>query len=511
MTTPQRESNELFRLLVEGVKDYAIFMLDPEGKVASWNPGAERIKGYRAEEILGRHFSVFYPSEATEAGWPDRELQLAQEEGRFEDEGWRLRKDGSQFWANVVITPLYDPENRLRGFAKVTQDLTERRRIAALEAAERYMNEFLAMLGHELRNPLAPIRNAVGALRAGGLSPIVREWCATVIDRQVVHMSRLVDDLLDVSRIATGKISFQKEKMDFTRVVASAVDSSRALIDAHQHTMEVELPEEPLYVEGDVTRISQIVLNLLSDAAKFTPNGGHIRVTLRSEGSQVVLGVKDTGIGMPATLLPKVFDLFMQGDHSEERRQGGLGIGLTLVRRLVTLHGGEVEAHSDGPGRGSELIVRLPLAVPDEEPDLVARLAESAMPDGSRRVLVIEDNRDSADAMAMLLELWGHEVRISLDGKSALDMARELRPEIVLLDIGMPGMNGYEVARQFRETAGLEDAKLVAVTGYGQAEDRRRSAEAGFHAHLTKPVDPAEIRRLIATLPEPPEPPAAAS
>jgi len=394
-----------------------------------------------------------------------------------------------------------------------------RRRIQALEAAQRQTDEFLATLAHELRNPLAPIKNAVSLMQMGGLTASMTEWYRTVIDRQVTHLTRLVDDLLDVSRLHNGKITLKKEPVDLALVVESAVDSSRPLVQARQHALEVLLPDEPLRVEGDLTRLVQVVLNLLTNAAKYTPEGGHIRVAVAREGEEATIRVRDdgVGVGIPADLLPRVFDLFTQGDRSPERSEGGLGIGLALVQSLVERHGGTVEARSDGAGRGSELVVRLPalataLKVPggagaERRPD---GLPES----GPRRVLVVDDDRDAAESMTVLLELWGYEVRIAYDGRDAVGLAAAYRPEAVLLDIGLPGMNGYEVARRLRALPGCEQAMLVAVTGYGQDEDRRRSRESGCDHHLTKPVEPAVLQSLLASAPgpgEPTEPTAAAA
>ncbi|MEO6193434.1 MAG: PAS domain S-box protein [Thermoanaerobaculia bacterium] len=494
-----RESDERFRLLMEGVKDYAIFMLDPDGRVASWNSGAELIKGYRAEEILGQHFSVFYPADALARGWPEHELRMARAEGRFEDEGWRVRKDGSVFWANVVIAPLYGSDKELRGFAKITRDLTERKRIEMLEEADLRRNEFLAMLSHELRNPLAPIRNALSVMRMSGVGESALSWAKTVLDRQVAHLSRLVDDLLDVSRIAIGKITLQREPVEIAQIVTSAVESSQPLIDSREHTLEVLLPDEPLRLEGDLTRLSQVLLNLLNNAAKFTPKGGHIRLTVEKDGAMAAIRVHDTGVGISADLLPNVFDLFTQGDRSLDRTEGGLGIGLTMVYRLVKLHGGSVEVRSEGSGLGSEFVVRLPLlAIPALE-----RQPQPAKnrPAGSRRVLVVDDNRDATETLELLLQLWGHEVQSALNGPEALALAVEFRPEIILLDIGLPGMSGYEVARQLRQLPGFRDVFIVAVTGYGQESDRLHSQEAGFGHHLVKPVQPEVLQELIAAAP----------
>ena len=492
-------SEELFRLMVEGVKDYAIFMLDPNGYIMTWNAGAERIKGYGAGEIIGQHFSRFYPPDALARGWPRHELEVAKAEGRFEEEGWRLRKDGTPFWANVVITTLYDREGRLRGFAKVTRDLTDRKRIEALEHAERQMNEFLAMLGHELRNPLAPIRNAVAMMQQSELSPSQLSWARDVIDRQITHLARLVDDLLDVSRITSGKITLQKEPLALIPLVSATAEASRPLFEARGHTLETVLPSESLRVAGDSTRLSQILLNLLNNAAKYTPEGGRIRLAVEKDGQEAVVRVRDSGIGIPADLLPKVFDLFAQGERSLDRTEGGLGIGLTLVRQLVQMHGGSVEAHSEGPGRGSEFVVRLPhFAAPPAADRPAVQDTEGSSPMGSRRVLVVDDNRDSVETMALLLHLWGHEVRTAYDGPSALALAAEYRPDVVLLDIGLPGMNGYEVAKRLREIPGLEKSVLVAVTGYGQESDRQRARKAGFDRHLVKPVEPTALQDLLA-------------
>lgn len=494
------DTDERFRLLVEGVKDYAIFMLDPDGFVVSWNAGAEAIKGYRADEIIGQHFSRFYPPDSVARGWPEHELKVAGREGRFEDEGWRLRKDGSSFWANVVITALYDPEGRLRGFAKVTRDLTDRKRVEALEEAEGRTRAFLAMLAHELRNPLAPIRNALGVLQMSPQTESLTDWSRSIIERQVTHLTRLVDDLLDVSRITSNKVTLQKERVDLVELVGDAIEVSRPLIESHEHTLEVGASAEPLWVEGDPTRLSQVVLNLLNNSAKYTPPGGHIWLTVEREDGQAVLRVRDTGVGISADLLPKVFDLFVQGDRSLDRSDGGLGIGLTLVRQLVELHGGAVQALSPGSNRGTEVIVRLPLLASESPPASPSRSHElgGAAPTRPRRILIVDDNSDAMQTLHVLLELWGHKVRSAQDGPAALAAAAELQPEIVLLDLGLPGMSGLEVAPRLRALPGLRDVKIVAVTGYGQEEDRRRTREAGFDHHLTKPVDPDLLRKLIA-------------
>jgi PAS domain S-box-containing protein len=936
-----RQSEERFRLMVESVKDYAIFMLDPQGRVVTWNAGAQRIKGYTAEEIIGRHFSTFYPQEAIDRGWPEEELRRAAADGRIEDEGWRLRKDGSRFWANVVITALRDQAGTLHGFAKVTRDLTERKQAeenarrllqeeaartaaeasareierqreqlrvtlasigdavivtdtrgavtflnpvavaltgwqaheaagrplaqvfriinehtrqpvedpvsrvlregtviglanhtlliardgrevpiddsgapirgeggaiagvvlvfrdvtearlylaaivessddaiiskdlagvitswnrgaerlygytaaeavgrpvsilmapehpeelpaiterirrgeriehletvrirkdgtrldvsltispiknaageivgaskiarditarkwqeaslrflaeasevlgelldvpgtlqkvaglavphfadwcvvdlleadgtlhrvavahadparveqarelsrryparpdephgpahvlrtgrpelaaevpdallvaaardeehlrllrgvgfrsfisvplavrdrllgvltfltaesgrrygpddlrlaedlahraaiaienarlyAAMQEADRRKDEFLAMLAHELRNPLAPIRNALHVMKQPGASALLLRQVREMAERQAQHMGRLLDDLLDVSRISRGRIELRKELVDVAAVVHRTIEAVRPLLEERRHEVEVALPPGPLRVEADPTRLEQILMNLLNNAAKYTDPGGHIRVSAERDGGEVVLRVRDTGIGIAADMLPKVFDLFVQAERRLDRAQGGVGIGLTLVKRLTELHGGRVEAHSEGPGRGSEFVVRLPAAAEQDrggEPPAGQR-PEDATPH-RRRVLVVDDNTDAADSLALLLRLAGQDVRAAYDGPSALALAGEFRPELVFLDIGMPGMDGYEVARRLRQQPGVDGLTLVALTGWGQEEDRDRSREAGFDLHLIKPVEPGALDRLLA-------------
>ncbi|HEY6863813.1 MAG TPA: PAS domain S-box protein [Burkholderiales bacterium] len=493
-----RASEERFRMLVEGVKDYAIFMLDPQGRVVSWNAGAQRIKGYRPEEIIGQHFSVFYPPEALERGWPEYELTVARKEGRLEDEGWRVRRDKSLFWANVVITPLYGEDGVLRGYSKVTRDMTERKHVEALEEGRRQMSEFLAMLGHELRNPLAPIRNAVHVMSRKKLDPTASEWCRDVIDRQVSQLARLVDDLLDVTRITSGKIIVHKMPIDLNLAVERAIESSRPVLDARRHTLKVRLADEPVTVEGDMVRLSQAILNLLNNAAKYTPEGGVVSCAVRRDGANAVVSVRDNGVGIPRDLLPKIFELFVQGDRSLDRSEGGLGVGLTLVDRLVRLHGGTVHAESAGPGMGSEFVVRLPLAEQaaagsGQDTRKAPEAAESA-----RRVLVVEDNRDAADTLAAAVRSWGHVVQVAYDGTSALEAARDFRPDVALLDIGLPGLNGYQLADRLKSHFGEDELLLIAVSGYAQEEDLERSLNAGIARHFAKPVDLELLRELLA-------------
>jgi PAS domain S-box-containing protein len=364
--------------------------------------------------------------------------------------------------------------------------------------ADRRQDEFLAMLSHELRNPLAPIRNALQLLGLRRGDPEVLDRAHAMMERQVDQLVRLVDDLLDVSRITQGKIRLQKERLELAPVVAHAVESCQSLIEARGHRIRVSLPEAPIVLDADPARLEQVLTNLLNNAAKYTEEGGSIELVAQVEAESVVLRIRDTGIGIAPEILPRVFDLFAQATPTLARSQGGLGIGLTLVRRLVEMHGGRVEAHSEGVGRGSEFVVFLPLGT--ESPVVEAAVpsaAGSAPGRRPRRVLVVDDNADSAESLILLTGMWGHETRLAHDGPGAVALASEFKPEIVLLDIGLPGMTGYDVARHLRAIPGLEGAFLVAMTGYGQEEDRRRSTAAGIDLHLVKPVDPAMLRKLL--------------
>jgi PAS domain S-box-containing protein len=762
-----RLSEERFRLLVEGVQDYALFMLDPQGNVATWNAGAERLNGYTAGEIIGQHFSRLYPKEAVERGWPEEELRRATAEGRLEDEGWRVRKDGSRFWANVVITAMRDDAGTLRGFAKVTRDLTDRKQAeesarrllqeeAAREAVEEhareierqreelrvtlasigdavivtdmngavtFMNpvavvltgwepqeavgrpleqifrivneetrrpvespvakvlregvvvglanhtvliardgrevpiddsgapirgeggavagvvlvfrdvtearravearlhlaaivessddaiisknlagiitswnkgaerlygytaaeivgkplsllvppdhpdelpeimerirrgervehfetqrvrkdgsrvdvsltvspitdaegkvvgaskiarditarkeedrrksEFLALLAHELRNPLAPLRNGLQVLRLAGNSAQAAEQARGMMERQLHHLVRLVDDLLDVSRISRGKLHLHKGRITLASVVGDVLELCEQAVQQHGQELTVTLPDEPVYVDADKTRLAQALWNLLSNAVKYSDRGGRIWLTVRREGDEAVISVKDTGVGIPAAMLPRVFDMFTQVDRSLEKSQGGLGVGLTIVKRLVEMHGGTVEAHSEGHGMGSEFVVRLPIVLSVAQERQEGGDEQQAPPTARRRVLVVDDNVDAASSLAMVLKLMGNEVRTAHDGLEGVAAAREFRPDVILMDIGMPGLNGYEACRRIRQEPWGKGVVLVALTGWGQEEDKRQAREAGFDRHMVKPVEPAALGKLLAGL-----------
>jgi len=374
-------------------------------------------------------------------------------------------------------------------------------RAEALTEADRRKDEFLAMLAHELRNPLAGIVNALHVLDEMDQESSPRKRLRTIVSRQAGNLTRMVDDLLDVSRITHGKIELRREPVNLVAIVQQAVETIRPLMESRGHTLETWTPDEALCVEADRTRLEQIIANLLNNAAKYTEPGGLIQLTVEREGAQAVVRIRDTGVGISPDLLPHIFDLFTQANRTSERAEGGLGIGLTLVRRLIEMHDGSIEAHSPGLGHGSEFTVRLPLvygshtAVPRTSPAEVVDILPEA-----RRVLIVEDNVDAAETMQELLELWGHEVRLAHSGPGGLETAREFQPEVILLDIGLPGMNGFEVARRLRKEAALDTPCLVAITGYGQETDREKAREAGFDYHLTKPVEPHRLRTLLHTV-----------
>jgi signal transduction histidine kinase len=393
--------------------------------------------------------------------------------------------------------------------ALLLREVSERRRVeSALQEADRRKNAFLATLSHELRNPLAAIANAVRFLQIAPPSDPRAAPSRDVLGRQLAHLIRLVDDLLDVARIATGKIALRRESIDLADVVARAIEAARPHVDARRQRLEVRLPDEPLWTDADPIRLAQVASNLLSNAVKYTPDGGRIELAVeaaqRGNGPpQATLSVRDTGAGIPGETLPRIFELFSQGEHLNGHREGGLGVGLALVRELVALHGGTVEVSSAGVGQGAEFVVRLPLvAAPERAVREPASRTGALVPrPATRRVLVVDDNRDSAESLAALLGILGHEVHQSYDGPGAIDLARTWTPDLILLDIGMPQMSGHEVARRLRADPGLADTRLIALTGYGSADDRRESDEAGFDGHLVKPIDFAALERILASLP----------
>jgi signal transduction histidine kinase len=387
---------------------------------------------------------------------------------------------------------------------RLQKELAERQRAeaalrehaAALADVARQKDEFLAMLSHEMRNPLAPIRTALELLGRAGLKDGTSADAYDVIDRQITHLSRLLDDLLDVARITTGRVNLRMETIDVLRVVEDAIDSTRDLILARRHRFDTSLPEAPLTIRGDPTRLAQVLVNLLNNAAKYTAEAGTIRLRVTSEDGHAVVRVTDTGAGIPPRLLPKIFDLFTQDDRTLDRAEGGLGLGLTLVRRITELHGGSVAVHSEGRGRGSEFTIRLPLHAGDVMSTRAVRVP--SQPSHPLRYLVVEDNVDAARMLELALTIEGNDVRLAVDGSDAIASAAAFRPDVIVLDIGLPRMNGYDAARAIRQLPGLADVHIIAVTGYGQNADYEKSREAGVDIHLVKPVDLDELLRIVA-------------
>jgi PAS domain S-box-containing protein len=424
------------------------------------------------------------------------ELRSYEDEIRFDD-GEVVHLFGS-------AVPLRDPSGAPRGSIGAFVDVTRLKKAeAALREADRRKDEFLALLSHELRNPLAPILTAAQLMERRGDVATPRE--REVILRQAQHLIRLVDDLLDVSRVARGKVTLARKVVELAAVVTRAVEATAPLLEQFRHQLALSVPGAGLPVNGDEVRLTQVVSNLLSNAARYTPPGGHIEVTARRDGDEIVLVVRDDGAGIDHGLLPHMFDMFVQGERGSDRSQGGLGLGLSLVRTLTELHGGSVTAHSDGPGRGSEFVIRLPVSpVPVESvAETPARPAHRPGADRPKRVLVVDDNRDAADMISQLLEDAGYEVKTAYDASEALSLADALRPDVAILDIGLPVMDGYTLGRELRARLGAAPPVLVALTGYGQDQDLRRSVEAGFASHLVKPVDVEGLIELVDVLARP--------
>jgi len=412
---------------------------------------------------------------------------------------FRLRRhDGEYRWILDNGVPHFAADGAFDGYVGSCVDITSRKLAEEeLEQAGRRKDEFLAMLGHELRNPLAPIGMAVEIMRKRPPADASIVWARDIIARQLRQLTRLVDDLLDVSRINRGKVTLLLTPLDLRGVVAHAVETSRPLIESAGHELTTHVPSHPVWVRGDGVRLGQVLTNLLNNAAKYTPAGGRIRLTVEQRGSQVILTVADNGFGLPAEMLERVFDLFWQFESRGDAR-GGLGIGLTLVKRLVELQGGDVEARSAGRGQGSEFIVRLPALEAQAKPAAHPSPDATREPLIRRRILVVDDNVDAAQTLAQVLQLQDQEVSVAHDGDAALQMARVMQPEIVFLDLGLPKINGLEVARRLRTRASIQPLLLIATTGFGHEEDRRRTAEAGFDHHLVKPIDPQELQSLLA-------------
>jgi PAS domain S-box-containing protein len=484
--------------IVESSQD-AILSQSLDGIVTSWNHGATNLFGYTAAEMIGQPLTRIIPSELR----PEDELVLARlrsGERIANYESRRVSNDGRLIAVSITVSPLLGPGGAIIGASKVTRDITERKRAEEeLQAADRRKDAWVATLAHELRNPLAPIRYATRLLEPG--VPVeMAEDARRMIDRQLAQMARLLDDLLDVSRISRGVIEIQPEMLDLREVIESAVAAVRPLAQGAQLSLELTLQTMPLPVTGDATRLGQVLGNLLNNATKYNSPGGHIRVVSELNDSEVIVRVQDDGVGIAADLLPRIFDLFAQAQPSGSRAAGGLGIGLSLARELVHLHGGQIDATSEGPGRGSEFVVHLPRA--GELPAVTESVAQPekirALGAAGVSVLVVDDNADAADALSRVLILAGYQTKVAYEAAMALAIAANLCPDVVLLDIGLPDMSGYELARRLRAEPWGAGMLLIAITGWGQEHDRRKSGEAGFNEHLTKPVDPELLIGLIA-------------
>jgi len=495
----ERKRAEQVRIWLAAIvesSDDAIASKTLDGIVTSWNPGATRLFGYPPAEIIGKSIKTIIPPDL-HAEEDEILARLRRGERTDHYETVRLTKDGRRIDVSVTVSPVRDENGAIVGASKIARDITARKRNErSLREADHRKDEFLATLAHELRNPLAPIRTAAELLRrADSLAPDLRAVTA-ILERQVRHITHLVDELLDLSRITSGHIQLHPETVELTELLAGLIDMHRPAIEAARLRIDLSTPSEPVHVTGDRIRLTQIFSNVLHNAVKYTPSAGRIQIALRREDEDAVVGIRDTGVGIPGEQLEYVFELFAQLDRSYDRPDAGLGIGLTLAKRLSELHGGRIEAKSDGPGRGSEFVIRLPVGMTSRAQPTDAPSAPSE-PSVTRRVLIADDNRDAAVSLSLLLQAMGHETRIAYDGLEAVEKAEAFRPEVVLLDLGMPKLDGYEAARRIGTRPWARLTRIVAVTGWGQDADRERAKEAGFHEHLVKPVDPESLSKVI--------------
>ncbi|MET3493619.1 hybrid sensor histidine kinase/response regulator [Variovorax boronicumulans] len=525
-----RESDERLRLVLENAVDCAVFSMDTEGRVRSWNTGAQRLLGYGEDEILGRSADIFFTDEDRATGAPEEELRTALATGRAADDRLHRRKDGAHFWAGAVLMPIRDSKGEVTGLLKMLRDQSEHRASQqavaygraellnalratesarqALEAADAAKDRFLAVLAHELRNPLASISGAAQLLAAESLPAEDQARASRVIRRQAATMQVLLGDLLDVSSLRRGRLVLRRERVSAQDIADAAVEATRPLIDHAGHALVLRIAPETIWLHADPIRLTQVVSNLLSNAAKYTPDGGTVTLEVRSEWREAVFEVSDNGIGMEPHTVEAMFTMFMQSAHAHARAAGGLGIGLALVRSIAEVHGGTVRGHSNGRGQGSRFTVRIPqieehasvVPAPPPRPS-----SSEVVPDetgetvGVQRVLLADDNVDATWGMARMLSRAGFTVEIARSGAEALALAERFRPDAAVLDIGMPDLDGREVARRIRAEAWGSGMYLVAATGWGQPDDKRTALEAGFDEHLVKPVAAAEIARLLRT------------
>ncbi|WP_229722606.1 chemotaxis protein CheB [Xylophilus rhododendri] len=519
-----RRSEEGLRLIIENAVEYAIFTLDATRRITSWNVGAERLLGYDESEAMGRQADMLFTPADREAALPAQEQALAAREGTARYERLHMRKDGSVFWGGGALMTMRDHAGAVVGFVKILRDQSSARETqaalergradleaalhekeasrAALEAADVAKDRFLAVLSHELRNPLASVHSSAQALLTPRLQLKDREHAAQVVHRQANVMKGLLDELLDISRLRVGRLVLQRRTVDLAEAVQRAVDAVRPAFEEAQHTLELQLPSTPVLLHADPLRLSQILTNLLANAARYTPEGGHISLHAQAEGRTAVIEVQDNGIGMAPAEVESMFEMFLQGAADGHRSTGGLGIGLALVRRLVELHGGQVVGSSEGAGRGSRFVVRLPMAAPQAAAVAApARLPAPSLLSGPtpqvRRLLVADDNADAAWSISKLLEIQGFEVHTAAGGLDALGVAEAVRPQVAVLDLDMPDLTGYEVARRLRALPWGREMQLIAASGWGQGQDREAAAAAGFDAHLVKPVELADLLALL--------------
>ena len=472
----------------------AIVAVDTAGEIVSWNRGAEHLFGISAAQARRTPLAVLFETPPAFQAALDSALGDGPSRAEFS-----LRRDGALRYVDATFDRLVDDHGGAIGVGLVMRDTTERRRAEeALRNTGRQKDEFLAMLAHELRNPLAPIRNAAQILRLLRLADPRAQHATAIIARQVEHMTGLIDDLLDVARVTRGAVTLDREPLTLASSIADAVEQVRALIDARQHRLTVTHADESARVDGDRKRLTQVFANLLTNAAKYTPNGGEIALDVSVDAGQVRVAVSDNGAGMAGALVPRVFDLFAQGERGPDRAQGGLGVGLALVKTLIALHGGTVSAHSAGVGSGSRFVVSLPLLSTSAAAPLPQPAEPTAHSAGNRlNLMVVDDNADAAHTLAVLLEAHGHSVDVEVDSRLALQRAEAVVPDVFILDIGMPHIDGYELARRIRSSSIGSRAVLIALTGYGQPDDKIRARAAGFDHHLVKPLDPSVLTSLL--------------
>jgi two-component system CheB/CheR fusion protein len=513
-----RRSEERLRLVVENARDYAIFSTDLERVITSWNKGAEQLLGYTEAEALGQRADMIFTEEDRRSGAPAQEARTASDEGRAADERFHLRKEGSRFWGSGTLMRMQDSAGGVVGFVKILRDQTQAREAQAalkrsqaelmralqeneaarsrLEQADAAKDRFLAVLSHELRNPLAAVSSASALLTDASSTPPQREQAAQIVKRQCRTMKVLLDDLLDVSRLTVGQFELHLQDVALCSIVEAALETAEPLLKAAQHRLSTRMPERPVHVRVDPLRIAQVIVNLLTNAAKYTAPGGEVSLEVEPGGDEVAIVVSDNGVGMAPETIGRIFDLYAQGPAATHRNNDGLGVGLALVRNIVRLHGGHVEAESDGVGKGSRFRVRLPLgrapadASPQPSAAAPARLRRT-------RMLIVDDNEDAAWTLSMLLKAAGHETTVAASGAEALAAAERAMPEVAVLDIGMPGMSGVEVAERLRAMPSGDKLVVIALTGWGSKTEGMNLLARGFDMHLTKPID---ADRLIAEM-----------